>query len=66
MEDEYEIIDFFWGNPLQLQEYKISRGLAEEMNNLFSIVNAANKLAKTCNCDTCKRIAEITWQPIFG
>lgn len=66
MEDEYEIIDFFWGNPLKLQEYKISRGLAEEMHNLVKIVSDAHELAKTCDCDTCKKIAEITWQPIFG
>lgn len=66
IEDEYELVDFPWGNPLSLKEYKVSHGLAQEIHNLIDTINSANKLAASCDCETCKKIREVTWLPIYG
>lgn len=65
-EEDSEIIDIVIGNPLTPQIYKASRGFINEFYELHRIIREANKLASTCDCEICKKIKEITYQPIFG
>lgn len=64
--DEFEVIEFPWGNPLDLKWYKVSKGLAEEIHELMKTVYTSHILASTCNCEACKKIKEITNLPIYG
>jgi hypothetical protein len=61
-----EKVQFMWGNPLTMKVFYIEQEVVDIIHDLATQVSKANELAKTCECETCQKIREITWQPIFG
>jgi hypothetical protein len=61
-----EKVEFMWGNPLTMEVFYIEQEVVDIINELFKQVTEAHKLSLSCECETCQKIREVTWQPIFG
>jgi hypothetical protein len=61
-----EKVEFMWGNPLTMETFYIEQEVVDIINELFKQVTEAHKLSLSCECETCQKIREVTWQPIFG
>jgi hypothetical protein len=59
-------VEFIWGNPLTPQIFYIEQDLVDIIYELFKQVTDAHKLSLSCECETCQKIREVTWTPIFG